>query len=358
MKKILLLILGFSPVLLFSQVVIRGGAGICHVSGNPNSVADLGTQDISYGCHVAIDTSNGTRIWYYKHDGAPGSKWILATFATGSVSSVGLSLPSELFTISNSPVTSSGTLTGTFQTKAANQIFAGPASGAAAAPTFRGMVRADLPDTIVSYAKIQNIDAYSVIGRSASTAGVSGAITADDHEVLRRSGTTLEFGAIALNQSAAVTGTLPVNNGGTGLSGTYTNGELLIGNGTGLTKATLTQGTGMSITNTAGAINVAVATNGISNTLFRKSVGLSVVGNSTNATADVADIIANTAGHILRRDGTTLGFGSLDLKVAASTTTVSGKNPTDVPTVASGGYFYTTSNNTMGLPPGTLVRKP
>ena len=51
---------------------------------------------------------------------------------------------------------------------------------------------------------------------------------------------------------------LTVPNGGTGQT-TYTNGQLLIGNTTGntLTKATLTAGSGISITNGAGSITIA-----------------------------------------------------------------------------------------------------
>ena len=51
---------------------------------------------------------------------------------------------------------------------------------------------------------------------------------------------------------------LAVNYGGTGQT-SYTNGQLLIGNSTGntLTKATLTQGTGITITNGSGAITIA-----------------------------------------------------------------------------------------------------
>lgn len=58
-----------------------------------------------------------------------------------------------------------------------------------------------------------------------------------------------------------------VGYGGTGQT-TYTNGQLLIGNTTGntLTKATLTQGTGMTITNGTGAITLAVADNYLLNT--------------------------------------------------------------------------------------------
>jgi Pectate lyase superfamily protein len=65
--------------------------------------------------------------------------------AGGGVSSVALALPSSVFGVSGSPDTSSGTLTGTFNTQTANTLFAGPSSGSAAAPTFRALVGADLP---------------------------------------------------------------------------------------------------------------------------------------------------------------------------------------------------------------------
>lgn len=51
-------------------------------------------------------------------------------------------------------------------------------------------------------------------------------------------------------------GTLGVTKGGTGLTATPTNGQLLIGNGTNYTLAALTQGTGMTITNGAGTVTV------------------------------------------------------------------------------------------------------
>ena len=57
--------------------------------------------------------------------------------------------------------------------------------------------------------------------------------------------------------STGVTGILPVANGGTGLSTTPSNGQLDIGNGTGFTRATLTAGTGISITNNSGAVTIA-----------------------------------------------------------------------------------------------------
>ena len=53
------------------------------------------------------------------------------------------------------------------------------------------------------------------------------------------------------------TGITPTTNGGTGLSATPTNGQLLIGNGTGYTLNTLTASSGITVTNAAGTITVA-----------------------------------------------------------------------------------------------------
>ncbi len=50
---------------------------------------------------------------------------------------------------------------------------------------------------------------------------------------------------------------LPVGSGGLGITTTPTNGQIPIGNGTNYTAATLTAGTGISITNAAGSVTVA-----------------------------------------------------------------------------------------------------
>lgn len=77
------------------------------------------------------------------------------------------------------------------------------------------------------------------------------------------------------NTTGAVTlaGTLNVANGGTGQT-SYTNGQLLIGNSTGstLTKATLTAGTGISVTNGSGSITIAQSVFGLNAQVFA-SVG-------------------------------------------------------------------------------------
>jgi hypothetical protein len=63
--------------------------------------------------------------------------------ALAYVTQVGLVMPAE-FTVSNSPITSSGNLTVAKAAQNANLIYAGPTTGSAA-PTFRSIVQADLP---------------------------------------------------------------------------------------------------------------------------------------------------------------------------------------------------------------------
>ncbi|MBW8685189.1 beta strand repeat-containing protein [Chitinophaga rhizophila] len=63
---------------------------------------------------------------------------------SGSVTSVGLSLPS-IFNVTNSPVTSSGTLTATFNNQPQRQVFASPVWGTGA-PSFRALDGNDIPD--------------------------------------------------------------------------------------------------------------------------------------------------------------------------------------------------------------------
>jgi hypothetical protein len=65
-----------------------------------------------------------------------------------------------------------------------------------------------------------------------------------------------------INLASQVTGTLPFGNGGTGNSATPTNGQLLIGNGSGFSLATLTQGSGITITNSSGGITIAASGGG------------------------------------------------------------------------------------------------
>lgn len=65
----------------------------------------------------------------------------------GTVTSIGLSLPASVFSVSGSPVTSSGTLTGTFISQSANQVF-GNCTNSSAVPTFCSLTANMIPGTL------------------------------------------------------------------------------------------------------------------------------------------------------------------------------------------------------------------
>jgi hypothetical protein len=108
----------------------------------------------------------------------------IAASASGSVTSVGLSMPASIFTVTNSPVTSTGTLTASLASQSANMIFAGPTSGSSA-PTFRAMDTTDLPTVPL-------------------TKGGTGATTAAGAR------TNLGLGTVATLNSGSSSGSVPV----------------------------------------------------------------------------------------------------------------------------------------------------
>jgi hypothetical protein len=101
----------------------------------------------------------GTGITIANTDGVAGNITISAPGGSG-VTSVALALPS-IFTVSGSPITTTGTLTGTLATQAQKTVFAGPTSGVNAAPTFRTLALAnDLSDVVVTTPTVGQVLAY------------------------------------------------------------------------------------------------------------------------------------------------------------------------------------------------------
>jgi hypothetical protein len=90
----------------------------------------------------------------------------------GTVSSVGLSLP-NIFSVTGSPVTSAGTLTGTLATQSANTVWTGPATGAAAAPTFRALVAADIPTLSIYLTAANNLSDVASAATARTNLGVT-----------------------------------------------------------------------------------------------------------------------------------------------------------------------------------------
>lgn len=100
-------------------------------------------------------------------------QWVPNT--AGSVSSVALALPASVFSVTGSPVTSTGTLTGSLITQAPNAIWAGPTTGAAATPTFRALVNADITSGGVALTKTDDTNVTLTLGGSPTTALVNAA---------------------------------------------------------------------------------------------------------------------------------------------------------------------------------------
>jgi hypothetical protein len=71
--------------------------------------------------------------------------------------------------------------------------------------------------------------------------------------------------------------------------------------------------TGDVTTSAANSAATTIANNAVSDAKLRQGGALSVIGRSANSTGNVADISAASDNQILRRSGTTLGFGSIDL---------------------------------------------
>jgi len=256
-------------------------------TGSPTFRRILG-QDlpISAGNNVSIVTN------------ATGGLVISSTASSGgagSVTSVGLALPSDTFTITNSPVTGAGTLTGTYANQIANTFLAGASSGASTTPSWRILTRNDLPITPGSNISFTLNSSGGIAINASVSGGGGGTVTSVDSttpaSLFTVSGNPITLSgtlAYALTQAASakvwagpssgananptyrsllatdlptipftqISGTVPVGQGGTNLTATPINGQLPIGNGTGYTLANITPGTGIQVANGSGTITV------------------------------------------------------------------------------------------------------
>lgn len=127
------------------------------IAGSP--VTTTGTLAISKATQVA------NRVWAGPATGADAQPAFRALVTadmpagTGTVTSVALTAtPTGIFDVSGSPVTGSGTLALSMDNQNANLLLAGPNTGAAATPSFRSMVAADIPNTAVAPGSYTNTD--------------------------------------------------------------------------------------------------------------------------------------------------------------------------------------------------------
>jgi hypothetical protein len=175
-----------------------------------------------------------------------------------------------------------------------------------------------------------NLSAANISGSSAGTN--TGDVTLSGQNYLSLTGQGITANAINLSGSN-VTSTLGVGNGGTGVNGSLAgNGQILIGNGSGYTLATITQGSGIGVSNGAGTISI--SNNGVLS-LAGTANQISVSGSTGAVTLSLPQNIAAAS---------TPTFASLSLTANTNQLTL-GTSNTGVITMAT-----LTSGRTYTLP--------
>lgn len=152
----------------FSQIVSSLGSGVTkiiagtNVTISPTSGVGAVTVNATGGGGSSLTLTDGTHtvtpVGQITVTGGtvggttPNATLTITPGGSGTVTSVALADGSTtpIYSISGSPVTTTGTLTETLVTQAANTVFAGPTTGSAAQPTFRALVAADIPSSVVA----------------------------------------------------------------------------------------------------------------------------------------------------------------------------------------------------------------
>lgn len=183
-------------------------------------------------------------------------------------------------------------------------------------------------------------------GSDCGSGGGGGGVTSVDVSG-GTTGLTTSGGPITTSGTITLAGTLAAANGGTGITSLGTgvatflgtpssanlasaitnetgSGALVFGTSPTLTTPDLGTPSAATLTNATGLPTGGLVNNAVTDAKLRQGAALSVIGNNTNSTANVADIAAASDNQVLRRSGTAIGFGAVNL---ASSSAVTGNLP-------------------------------
>lgn len=205
-----------------NTVLGRGGSNIVALSLGTGLTISGSTLQPTANLQSLAGLSYGSSAAFVKMTAAGTFALDTTTYLSSAVTSVGLSLP-NIFTVSGSPVTTTGTLTATLASQTANTVFAAP-NGSAGAPAFRALVAADIP--ALSYQAPLNGTGY--VKMSGTTVSYVASIPNGD---LANSSITIQGTSVSLGGSVnIINGTGFVKASGTTLS--YDNNTYSLSNHT------------------------------------------------------------------------------------------------------------------------------
>lgn len=269
-----------------SSVTISGGA----ITG----ITDLAVADGGTGASTAANARTNLGLAAVAASGAAADVSGLATVATtGSAADLTGTLAAARLPALTGDVTSSA---GSAATTVANIPVAVTVAG-------RLIVTAvAAPSTPSAGTAAEYVDSTSKNICVKDDAGVI------KHGVQTKAAVTSNF-VTAISDAGVVSVAQPAASDVTGLAATATSTDAANLSGS-LSAARMPALTG-DVTTSAGAVATTITGHAVTNAMLRQSTALTVVGRSANSTGDVADISAGTDGDVLRRSGTTLGFGTL-----------------------------------------------
>ena len=146
---------------------------------------------------------------------------------------------------------------------------------------------------------------------------------------------------------------LPVANGGTALASTPSNGQLLIGNGSGYTLAAISAGTGITVTNGAGTVTIAAVNLGtVTSVAVAVPAFLSVTGSPITSSGTITIGLSGTALPIANggTGSTSASAARTALGVAASGANTDITSLTQGTTIAASGTIAADTLGFRGIP--------